>query len=57
MSKETAWMYCRECDKFDNGEHPEKPCSGTAFDYKINDGKSPCKNYNFDNKFSNNLCD
>jgi len=44
---ETAWMYCRECDKFDDGEHSERPCSGKAFDYEIKDGKPPCKNYNW----------
>lgn len=54
---ETAWMYCRECDKFNDGEHPERPCSGKAFDYEIKDGKPPCENYYFDNKIlENNNC-
>lgn len=48
--KETAWMYCLECDKFNAGEHPERPCIGTAFNFVIKDGKPPCNNYAFDNE-------
>jgi len=33
--KLTAWMFCRECARFDNGEHPDRPCSGKAFDYEV----------------------
>lgn len=46
----TAWMFCRECDKFNGGEHPERPCSGKPFDFVVqNDVKfvQSC-NYNFD---------
>lgn len=35
--KLTAWMFCRECKKFDNGEHPDRPCSGKAFDFAVKD--------------------
>ena len=44
---ETAWMYCRECDKFDDGMYPKRPCSGKAFDYEIKDGNPPCSEYRF----------
>ena len=44
---ETAWMYCRECDKFDDGMYPKRPCSGKAFDYEIKDGNPPCLEYRF----------
>ena len=45
---ETAWTYCVECAKFNDGEHPERPCLGKPFDYVIHDGNPPCKNYSFE---------
>ena len=47
-TKETAWMYCRECDKFD--ADGTGICSGMAFDFEITDGNPPCKNYNYKEK-------
>jgi len=35
--KLTAWMFCRECNKFDDGEHPERPCSGRPCDFEVTD--------------------
>lgn len=45
IPKETAWVYCRKCNKFDDGEHPDRPCSGTPVNFVITDGKPPCENY------------
>ena len=47
---ETAWMYCRECNKFDNGEHPDRPCSGKPFDFEIVNGIPPCERYEYDKR-------
>ena len=50
--KETAWMFCRECKKFDNGEYPDRPCSGKAFDFVVKDDikfMAEC-GYEFDGK-------
>lgn len=45
MIQETAWMYCRECDKFDDDGTGK--CTGTPTDYEITDGNPPCENYNY----------
>jgi len=46
--KDTAWAYCRECDKFDDGTQTNRPCSGMPFDFEIKDGQPPCEKYAFD---------
>jgi hypothetical protein len=45
----TAWMFCRECDKLDDGTG-KRPCSGKAFDFVVKDDVEFMKNcnYNFD---------
>ena len=48
LPKETAWMYCRECNKFD--EDGTGDCSGKPFDYEIKDGKPPCDKYEYRNR-------
>lgn len=45
--KETAWMYCRKCNKFDDGEHSKRPCSGASHDFIIKNGKPPCEHYEY----------
>ncbi len=44
--KETAWSYCRECDKFD--KDGSGTCMGKPFDYEIVNGKPPCSNYSYE---------
>ena len=51
--KTTAWMFCRECEKFD--EDGTGLCTGVPCDFETED--PPCENYIFDDSKRIEQCD